>query len=128
MRMAEPIRAQNSASSTGTDSTFVRASSLPRRLGLWSAVAVLVGSTIGSGIFRSPAGIADKLPGPLALLAIAVYSLQMVKGFGWTWNTGGYEYPVFWAIVSLSVAIEAWKAQLVRVPSSAAIGRLKAAA
>jgi len=31
---------------------------------------VLVGSTIGSGIFRSPAGIADKLPGPLPLLAI----------------------------------------------------------
>jgi amino acid transporter len=37
---------------------------------LWSAVAVLVGSTIGSGIFRSPASIADKLPGPLPLLAI----------------------------------------------------------
>jgi APA family basic amino acid/polyamine antiporter len=53
-----------------TDSEFARASSLPRRLGLWSAVAVLVGSTIGSGIFRSPAGIADKLPGPLPLLAI----------------------------------------------------------
>ena len=52
------------------DSEFARASSLPRRLGLWSAVAVLVGSTIGSGIFRSPAGIADKLPGPLPLLAI----------------------------------------------------------
>ena len=40
---------------------------LPRQLGLWSAVAVLIGSTIGSGIFRSPAGIADKLPGPLPL-------------------------------------------------------------
>ena len=39
---------------------------------MWSAVAVLVGSTIGSGIFRSPAGIADKLPGPLPLLAIWV--------------------------------------------------------
>jgi len=52
------------------DSDFARASSLPRRLGLWSAVAVLVGSTIGSGIFRSPASIADKLPGPLPLLAI----------------------------------------------------------
>ncbi|HEY6088154.1 MAG TPA: amino acid permease [Gemmatimonadaceae bacterium] len=53
-----------------TQPDFARAASLPRRLGLWSAVAVLVGSTIGSGIFRSPAGIADKLPGPLPLLAI----------------------------------------------------------
>ncbi|MHB1862106.1 MAG: APC family permease [Gemmatimonadaceae bacterium] len=45
---------------------------LPRRLGFWSAVAVLVGSTIGSGIFRSPAGIADRLPGPLALASVWV--------------------------------------------------------
>jgi len=45
---------------------------LPRRLGLWSAIAVVVGSTIGSGIFRSPAGIADRLPGPLPLLAVWV--------------------------------------------------------
>src|SRR5438128_6984898 len=72
MRMAEPIRAENSASSAATDSTFARASSLPRRLGLWSAVAVLIGSTIGSGIFRTPAGIADKLPGPLPLMAVWV--------------------------------------------------------
>jgi amino acid transporter len=46
--------------------------SLQRRLGLWSAVAVLVGSTIGSGIFRSPAGVADKLPGPLPMMAVWV--------------------------------------------------------
>ncbi len=51
------------------------AAALPRQLGLWSAIAVLVGTTIGSGIFRSPAGIADKLPGPLPLLAV--------------WATGG---------------------------------------
>ena len=43
---------------------------LPRRIGLWTAVAILVGTTIGSGIFRSPAGIAAKLPGPLPLLAV----------------------------------------------------------
>jgi APA family basic amino acid/polyamine antiporter len=71
MRMTDPILADSSRSAA-TDSTFARASSLPRRLGMWSAVAVLVGSTIGSGIFRSPAGIADKLPGPLPLLAIWV--------------------------------------------------------
>ena len=47
-----------------------RSPTLKRQLGLWSAVAVLIGSTIGSGIFRSPAGIADKLPGPLPLMAV----------------------------------------------------------
>ena len=42
---------------------------LPRRLGLWSAVAVLIGSTIGSGIFRVPAGVAARIdePGPYLL-------------------------------------------------------------
>lgn len=45
---------------------------LERRIGLWSAIAILVGSTIGSGIFRSPAGIADRLPGPLPLLSVWV--------------------------------------------------------
>ena len=34
---------------------------LPRRLGLASAVAVLVGTTIGSGIFRTPAVVADRV-------------------------------------------------------------------
>jgi basic amino acid/polyamine antiporter, APA family len=45
---------------------------LPRRIGFWSAVAILVGSAIGSGIFRSPAGIADRLPAPLPLLGVWV--------------------------------------------------------
>lgn len=52
--------------------------------------------------------------GAAAVLAIAVYALQMVKGFGWTWNTGGYEYPVFWSIVCIAVAIDAWKDHLAR--------------
>ena len=45
---------------------------LPRRLGLWSAVAVLVGSTIGSGIFRTPAIIAARVPQPLPMLGVWV--------------------------------------------------------
>src|SRR3982750_24930 len=52
--------------------TTTERASLQRQLGLWSAVAVLIGSTIGSGIFRSPAGVTDKLPGPLPLLAVWV--------------------------------------------------------
>ncbi|HVH08209.1 MAG TPA: amino acid permease [Gemmatimonadales bacterium] len=45
---------------------------LPRRLGLWSAVAVLVGSTIGSGIFRTPAVIAARVPSPGHMLIVWV--------------------------------------------------------
>jgi amino acid transporter len=48
------------------------APTLQRRIGLWTAIAVVIGSTIGSGIFRSPAGIADKLPGPLPMLSVWV--------------------------------------------------------
>jgi basic amino acid/polyamine antiporter, APA family len=43
---------------------------LPRRLGLWSAVAVLVGSTIGGGIFRTPAIIAARVPSPLPMFGV----------------------------------------------------------
>jgi amino acid transporter len=48
------------------------APTLQRRIGLWTAIAVVIGSTIGSGIFRSPAGIADKLPGPIPMLSVWV--------------------------------------------------------
>ncbi|MBI5707985.1 MAG: amino acid permease [Armatimonadetes bacterium] len=43
---------------------------LVRQIGFWSGVAVVVGSTIGSGIFKNPADIAAKLPGPLPMLMV----------------------------------------------------------
>jgi APA family basic amino acid/polyamine antiporter len=45
---------------------------LPRTLGLWSSVALVIGITIGSGIFRSPAGIAQKVPNPILILGLWV--------------------------------------------------------
>jgi amino acid transporter len=54
--VAEPVEKRSHAEDEA------RQGSLPRRLGLLSAVAVLVGSTIGTGIFRSPAGIATRVP------------------------------------------------------------------
>ncbi len=45
---------------------------LPRTLGLWSSVALVIGITIGSGIFRSPAGIAQKVPHPTLMLLLWV--------------------------------------------------------
>ncbi|MDX2262995.1 MAG: amino acid permease [Gemmatimonadales bacterium] len=45
---------------------------LPRHLGLWSAAAVLVGTTIGSGIFRVPREVAATLGDPQAMLLLWV--------------------------------------------------------
>ncbi len=45
---------------------------LPRTLGLWSSVALVVGITIGSGIFRSPAGISRLAPNPLVMIGLWV--------------------------------------------------------
>jgi basic amino acid/polyamine antiporter, APA family len=45
---------------------------LPRTLGLWSSIALVVGITIGSGIFRSPAGIANQAPNPLLMIGLWV--------------------------------------------------------
>ena len=54
---------------------------LPRRLGLWSAVAVLIGSTIGSGIFRTPASVAQRVDDvPLFLLAWVIGGVVAVCG------------------------------------------------
>lgn len=54
---------------------------LPRHLGLWSAVAVLVGSTIGSGIFRTPAAVAQRVDDvPLFLFAWILGGVVAVSG------------------------------------------------
>ncbi len=53
-------------------STTTSRERLPRTLGLWSSVALVVGITIGSGIFRSPAGIAQRVPDPTLMLLLWV--------------------------------------------------------
>ncbi len=45
---------------------------MPRRLTLPGALAVVVGSMIGSGIFRSPAAIASRVPTAAALMSVWV--------------------------------------------------------
>ncbi len=86
-----------SSSSAKQSPSFVP-TELPRSLGLWSAIAVVIGTTIGSGIFRSPAGIAAKLPGPLPMLSVwaigGVFALcgalTLAELAGALPRTGGY--------------------------------------
>jgi amino acid transporter len=46
--------------------------SLVRRLGLWSSIGIVIGITIGGGIFRTPAGIATRVPDPTWMLGVWV--------------------------------------------------------
>src|SRR5919112_3322698 len=43
---------------------------LVRSLGLWSCIGLVIGITIGGGIFRTPAGIADRVPDPVWMLSV----------------------------------------------------------
>lgn len=66
---------------------------LIRQIGLGSGIAVVVGSTIGSGIFRSPSDIAGNLPGPVPmLLAWLVGGLLVLCGALTLAEVGG-AYP-----------------------------------
>lgn len=66
---------------------------LVRQIGLWSGVAVVVGSTIGSGIFKSPAGIAEKVPDPLWMLMVWVLGGVFVLCGALTLAEVGGAYP-----------------------------------
>ena len=43
---------------------------LPRRLGFWETTLIVIGVTIGSGIFRVPASVADSVGSPAGVAAV----------------------------------------------------------
>ena len=45
---------------------------LPRRLGFWETTLIVIGVTVGSGIFRVPASVADTVGSPLGVAAVWV--------------------------------------------------------
>jgi putative oxidoreductase len=96
----------NGALSAGTVGFFAKAGFAPPEF--WVVLAALV--ELGTGV-ALVLGICTRFAalGAAGALLIAVYALQVVKGFGWTWNTGGYEYPVFWGIVCICVAMNEFK-------------------
>jgi putative oxidoreductase len=103
------------ALSASTVGFFAKAGFHPAELWVYTAAAAetVAGLALVLGICTRYAAL-----GAAAILGVAVYALQVVKGFGWTWNTGGYEYPVFWGIVCIAVAMDAWKAYLANRPVS----------
>ena len=60
-----------SATAPGSGAPSARAE-LPRRLGFWETTLIVIGVTIGSGIFRVPASVADTVGSPLGVAAVWV--------------------------------------------------------
>lgn len=60
------------------------------------------------------AGIATRYTALMGagVLVAAVGALYKVNdGFKWLWNTGGYEYVIFWAICCVLVAMQAFQSR-----------------
>jgi putative oxidoreductase len=92
--------------SAGTVGFFAKAGIQPAEFMVAFAAfsEIAIGIALVLGICTRFAGF-----GAAAVLAIASYAVVAVKGMGWTWNTGGIEYNVVWAILGVLVAIDAWK-------------------
>ena len=97
------------ALSAGTVGFFAKAGLQPAEfmVGFAASSEIAVGIALVLGICTRFAGL-----GAAAILALASYALVTVKGFGWTWNTGGIEFNVVWAILGLLVAMDAWRETL----------------
>lgn len=85
---------------------FAKAGMSPGEVWVWIAAfaEALSGICLVLGICTRYAAL-----GAAAVLGIAAWALFTVKGFGWVWNKGGFEYPIFWAITALAVAIHGFK-------------------
>lgn len=92
----------------GTVAFFAKAGFLPPEA--WVLMAAFAEGATGIALVL---GLCTRWAalGAAGVMAFAVYALQMVKGFGWTWNTGGYEYPVFWGLAALAVALTEFRRQ-----------------
>ena len=75
------------------------------KLGLPTSFALLAGLIEFAGGLMLALGLATRAVAVLVfgVMAVAVVSVHLPNGFFWT--SGGYEYPLLWAIVALSYAI-----------------------
>lgn len=85
---------------------FEKAGMVPGEAWVWIAACAeaLSGICLVLGICTRYAAL-----GAAAVLGIAAWALLTARGVGWVWNKGGIEYPVFWAITCLAIALHEFK-------------------
>lgn len=84
---------------------FTKAGFYPPELFLWVAFTVeaVSGLLLVLGLWTRFAA-----PAAAGALVVAAFALWQVGGFKWLWNKGGFEYPVFWALVCLAITVKEW--------------------
>jgi putative oxidoreductase len=70
---------------------------------LAAVVEAVAGICLVLGLFTRFAA-----PAAAGALLVAVGALFEVGGFKWLWNKGGFEYPVFWALICLAITLKEW--------------------
>jgi len=85
---------------------FVKAGFTPGEAWVWIAAV-----SEGAAAIALVLGLCTRFAalGAAAVLGIAAYALFSVKGFGWVWNKGGFEYPIFWAITCITISMHEFK-------------------
>ena len=72
-------------------------------------LAVVVESVAGLGMFFGIYTQWSALLAASALMVAAVAVCSANRSVIWMWNKGGMEYPVFWAITCIAVALLHWR-------------------
>jgi putative oxidoreductase len=110
--------AQGLTLSAPTVDFFAKAGMAPGETWVWIAAVseVLSGICLALGICTRYAAL-----GAAAVLGIAAWAIVTVRGFGWVWNKGGIEYPLFWAVVCVVIAIHEFR--LVSAGAPHALGK-----
>ncbi len=75
------------------------------KLGLPPAVALLAGLIEVFGGLALALGLFTRVAAGLAFGLLAVAAIQVHLAAGFFWTSGGYEYPLMWALLALSFVV-----------------------
>lgn len=94
----------------GTVGFFAKAGFAPPEMWVYFAAAVelFAGVMLVLGLCTRFAALAAAVT-----LFVAAFALLQVKGLGWLWNKGGFEYPVFWGLTCLTITIHQFRTRAV---------------
>jgi putative oxidoreductase len=76
------------------------------KLGLPASLALVAGTIEVFGGIALALGFATRIAAALVFGLMAVAVVQVHLGLGFFWTSGGYEYPLLWAIVALSFVVK----------------------